>query len=224
MKINTGAPVDGNEFFGRKRELQNMSAILGNNKKTSILIPGPRRIGKTSIVQEFIRQNSDKYKFIYLDLESRNSVIELCSDLTKKIEKEYPGFIKRRLDLKGTWNQLSEMFQQVNLPGVIGVTTGQITVDIKEIMDRMSDLFETLNKHNFIFALDEFSDFLLQLGNQGTEEAEQFLKWLRGLRQESKVRLIVSGSVNIISTVEELNLSNLINDMADIEIFPLTKE
>ncbi len=75
MKINTGPWVDGDEFFGRERELKNLATAM-QNKRASVFIPGPRRIGKTSLVKEFIRRNKDKYKFIYLDLERRHSITE----------------------------------------------------------------------------------------------------------------------------------------------------
>ena len=88
MRINTGSPVTGDDLFGRKKELERMESIL-SNPSNSILIPGPRRIGKSSLVKEFIRIQKGKYKIIYFELEGKNSILELCSDIYKELKKNY---------------------------------------------------------------------------------------------------------------------------------------
>jgi len=223
MKINTGPWVDGDEFFGRERELKNLAAVM-QNKRASVFIPGPRRIGKTSLVKEFIRRNKDKYKFIYLDLERRHSITELCGDLIKEIEKNHSGLIKSKLKFAGLWNKLAEMVPKLSISGIVDIETGKISIEAKETLDMMEAVFEELHKQDFIFAFDEFADFLIDIKKKGIEEVQFFLSWLRGLRQEQKIRLIITGSINIISAIEELNVSDLMNDLVDIEIFPLNKD
>jgi AAA+ ATPase superfamily predicted ATPase len=222
MKISTGHSVEADEFFGRERELGTMAEVM-QDKRASIFIPGPRRIGKTSLVKEFILRNQNDYRFVYFDLESRNSIIELCKDLTKAIEKNYPEFIKKSTKLKELWNTVSEMIPTLKVINV-EVQTGKISSDVKDFMDNMELLFEELNQLGFVFAFDEFSDFLWNLRKTSIDEVKLFLKWLRTLRQESKIRLIITGSINVMSTVDELNVADLINDLTDIEIFPLTKD
>lgn len=223
MKIRTGPWVDGDEFFGREKELDDLARVFVN-KRASAFIPGPRRIGKTSLVQEFILRNKHKYNFIYFDLERRHSVIELCEDLIKEIKKKYPGLVKSIPDLKNAWNKLSEMIPSLKVSGMVDIKTGKIPTEVKETLDRMEELFEELYKQNFIFVFDEFADFLLDLKQKGIEEVRFFLSWLRGLRQEEKIRLIITGSINIISAIEELNVPDMINDLSDIEIFPLEED
>jgi len=131
VKITTGPWVDGDEFFGRERELNQLGEIL-QNKRASAFIPGPRRIGKTSLVMECIRRNRNKYKFMYLDLESRHSLPELCEDLIQEIQKSHPRLIKSRPNLKNLWNTLSEMFPKIKIPGVIDLETGKISEEGKK--------------------------------------------------------------------------------------------
>jgi uncharacterized protein len=221
MKISVGHWVDGDEFFGRERELRNLSEILAN-PKASVLVPGPRRIGKTSLLKEFIRQNQQTYRFIYFDLESRQSVMALCRDLIKQVQKSYPQYVSKRSSPTSVWNTAAKMIPELKIAGLVEVKTGEIAHEVKEFMDRMEDLFEELVQQAFVFVFDEFSDFLWKLKETGGHgEVRLFLEWLRQLRQQGKIRLIVSGSINIVSTVEELNLSDLINDFTDLEIFPL---
>jgi len=223
MKISIGHAVSGDEFFGRERELSILAEILAD-KRASVLIPGPRRIGKTSIVKEFIRRNKDTHNTVYFDLESRSSVIELCQDLIKVVQRTYPDFVRKKMDLTGAWNTMAKMLPELKISGICEIKTGRIEPAAKEFIDRMEEVFEEMNKYDFIFAFDEFSDFLWKLKERSLEEVRFFLEWLRRLRQEGKIRLIVSGSINVISTVEELNVPDLINDLADLEIFPLTED
>ncbi len=223
MKINIGHAVEGDNFFGRGRELQRMADIW-QNKAAGIFIPGPRRIGKTSLVKEFIRRNKEQFKFVYFDLEGRYSVIELCKDLIKTIDTSFPGVVESKSSSKEKWNVIAKMFSEIEIAGVIKVKTGEITKPAKELIDRMEDIFRMLYQQGFIIAFDEFSDFLLNLKKSSIEEVKFFLEWMRRLRQQEKIRLIITGSINIISTVEELNFPYLINDMTDIEILPLEQE
>jgi hypothetical protein len=220
MKINIGHAVEGENFFGREKELQRMADIW-QNKAAGVFIPGPRRIGKTSLVKEFIRRNKESHKFVYFDLEGRYSVVELCKDLTKEIDSAYPGFVKSKGGLKEKWNAVAGMFSEIKIGGVIQVKTGEIPKPVKQLIDNMEDLFQLLYEHGFIIAFDEFSDYLLNLQKDSIEEVKFFLEWMRRLRQQEKIRLIITGSINIMSTVEELNFLYLINDMTDIEILPL---
>jgi AAA+ ATPase superfamily predicted ATPase len=223
MKINIGHAVVGDDFFGREKELKKMGRKL-ENKAASLLIPGPRRIGKTSLVREFIRRNNDRYKFIYLNLQGRHSIIEFCDDLKKEIEVTFPRLIKGKGNFSEKWNELAKAIPEISIGGVIKVKTGEKPIITKKIMKKMEEVFRELYANGFILAVDEFSDFLLTLKKSNHDEVELFLEWLRRLRQEERLRMIVTGSINIISTVEELLVPDLINDLIDIDIFPLKPE
>lgn len=220
MKISIGHAVEGDNFFGRERELQRMMDIWQNNA-SGIFIPGPRRIGKTSLVKEFIRRNKEQFKFVYFDLEGRYSIVELCKDLIKEIDYAFPGFIKSKGSFVEKWNALTKMISEIEIGGLLKVKTGELPKTEKDITDKMEEIFTVLYQENFIIAFDEFSDFLLNLKNKSLDNVKFFLEWLRSLRQQGKIRLIITGSINIVSTIEELNLPYLINDMADVEILPL---
>lgn len=220
MKISIGHAVEGDNFFGREKELRRMADIW-QNKAAGIFIPGPRRIGKTSLVKEFMRRNKEQFKLVYFDLEGRYSIVELCKDLIKEIEYSFPGFIKSKGSFSEKWNVINKMFSEIEIGGVIKVKTGELTKTEKDITDKMEEIFAVLYQENFIFAFDEFSDFLLNLKKNSLADVKFFLEWLRRLRQQGKIRLIITGSINIVSTIEELNFPYLINDMVDVDILPL---
>lgn len=212
----------GETFFGREQELAILADMLAD-QRTSILIPGPRRIGKTSLVKEFMRRSEDRHNILYFDLEGRNSVIELCQDLTTMIQRQYPQIVSKKLDLTNVWNKAAKMVPELKIAGVFSAKTGEIVPDAKKILETMEPCFALLTQHYFIFAFDEFSDFLWNLQQNSHEEAKGFLAWLRRLRQEGKLQMIATGSINILSTVEAMNLTQLINDLEEIHILPLTE-
>ena len=57
-----GDPVSGTDFFGRDKELRILSYTLDefrNKEKNNVALIGIRKIGKTSIIKEFIRRLND---------------------------------------------------------------------------------------------------------------------------------------------------------------------
>jgi uncharacterized protein len=143
MRINVGHAVEGENFFGRQKELQRIADTWKNNA-AGIFIPGPRRIGKTSLVKEFIRRNNDRYKFVYFDLEGRYSIVELCKDLMKEIESSFPWLIKPKGKFTEKWNAINKMFSEIELGGLLKVKTGELTKTKKDFTDRMEDIFDLL--------------------------------------------------------------------------------
>jgi hypothetical protein len=88
------------------------------------------------------------------------------------------------------------MISKIKLGGIFEVETGEISESFKEVMNRMEEIFIFLKDYNFILAVDEFSDFLLNLRKNGIDEVRLFLEWLRRLRQEEKARLIINRIIN----------------------------
>ena len=101
MRNYTGPPVTGDDFYGRAKELKKMKDLL--EKGMSIFIPGPRRIGKTSLAKEFMRQNEGSYRFIYFNLEGKRSLLEFCEDLLREMES-------RKMMFKDIWETVSGIF------------------------------------------------------------------------------------------------------------------
>ena len=223
MEIVTGPPVTGDKFYGRERELKRMYDIL-TRTNASLFIPGPRRIGKSSLVKEFIRRYKDDFRFLYFNIQDKHSVIELCEDLFDELHERFPELVKSRSKLKDIWNSIAEMIKRVKIAHLIDVETGKLTKNAKKLLVKMEEVLEEVTKENVVIAMDEFSDFLLHLKRTGLQEVEYFLEWLRDLRHKEKVRLIITGSINIISTVRDMNVIDLINDLTDIDIIHLSEK
>lgn len=63
-----GPPVEGADFFGRKREIRLANRLLESHH--SLLLSAPRRIGKSSFAKKLIEEKRQQgWKCIYIDLE-----------------------------------------------------------------------------------------------------------------------------------------------------------
>ncbi|MCK5199707.1 MAG: hypothetical protein KAR21_15220 [Spirochaetales bacterium] len=114
------------------------------------------------------------------------------------------------------------MFRKVKIGSLIDIETGQLSKDAKKLLNKMEDILEKVTHENVIIVLDEFSDFLISLKRTSSNEVESFLAWLRNLRQQEKIRLIITGSINVLSTVRDMNVPDLINDLTDVDILQLS--
>lgn len=93
-----GDPVSGKEFFDRNKELGVLFSVLEEferQQKRNLAIIGIRKIGKTSLIKEFIRKlNKNKPKIICLDIYLpeqnphsffRNCIASIVLELMRKI-------------------------------------------------------------------------------------------------------------------------------------------
>ena len=78
-----------------------------------------------------------------------------------------------------------------------------------------------------LFVIDEFPDMLLNLSRENEALLREFLAWFRTQRlnpapARDSIRWLVGGSVNLAGTLDALGLVDLINDLEDVSLPPLT--
>lgn len=109
-------------FLGRKEELQTLKRCFNSNKKTTILLYGRRRIGKTALIQEAIKEVNDNlviyHEFHQITLEQ--NIDEFSSTVMKAFS----------LPSKTTFTTLSDAFSFISNMGRKAIV----------IMDEYSDL------------------------------------------------------------------------------------
>lgn len=227
IEIKPGAEVEGKDFFGRKKELKILKEKI-LKKGTSIIIPGPRRWGKSSFVKEFRRKNKKYFKFVYLQLQNVNSIKEFYIIFLKEICKlKVPGSsnLQRNDKLTAIINKTTELISEITLPKG-GVKLDKIkSKDSFSLLNSLSNIIKFFPEMKIIIFLDEIADFIIDLEKKsGLEEFKYFLKWLRVSRQELKVQMIFSSSINISSIIERNKVEDLVNDIEQINLKPLSEE
>lgn len=125
MENITGQPVSNKNYLPtRLYFIDDLKNLLG---RCSVIIEAPRRYGKTSVIKEFIRQESDaakdhgKFNILFLELEGEETVNEFCLKLFKELLNLYR--IRKKIEkisrfLGDAWNVLASRLKKVGIPDI----------------------------------------------------------------------------------------------------------
>ena len=218
LTINPGQPVSGDDFFGREKELEALKDKLSNG--ASIIIPGPRRWGKTSFFKEFFRRRMSDFKVFHINMHKVASLKAFCDTISddRNISDPSAFLLEVRDGCKNMWNILADLLPNININD-IKIEIGKFAEsDDSQKLDSLTAIFKLFPKHKVVFVMDEISDFIIGLDEK---DAIHFLKWLKILRSELNVQMILTGSVNITSVVKKIKVEYLIGDMHPLKLKPL---
>ena len=218
-----GPPVEGEDFFGREKEIRKANRLLDSNH--SLLLSAPRRIGKSSLAKRLIKEKKQQgWKCVYIDLEettTEEGFLRLVIDAFKEngIRKQFTEGMS-----KGVAAVLDRI-EKVTIGGVVDFNIGK--------REEQEDLYKNLKeliKHdeNTFIVVDELTLFLgiLNKSENGLEKVTFILNWLRSLRQVSKtnVRWLFCGSVGLRNFTSAMNLGYTINDLTEFGLGELSHE
>ena len=218
-----GPPVEGEDFFGREKEIRKANKLLDSNH--SLLLSAPRRIGKSSLAKRLIGEKQQQgWKCVYIDLEETTT------------EEGFLRLVIESFKKNGIWKQLTEgmskgvatlldRIEKVTIGGVVDLNIGK--------REEQEDLYKNLKeliKHDedTFIVVDELTLFLgiLNKSENGAEKVAFILNWLRSLRQVSRtnVRWLFCGSVGLRNFTSAMNLGYTINDLMEFGLGELSRE
>ena len=217
-----GPPVEGEDFFGREKEIRKANRLLDSNH--SLLLSAPRRIGKSSLAKRLIEEKKQQgWKCVYIDLEETTT------------EEGFLRLVIEAFKENGIWKQLAEGMSK-GLVSVLDrieiISLGPVDLNIGKREDQ-EDLYKNLKeliKHDedTFIVVDELTLFLgiLNKSENGAEKVAFILNWLRSLRQVSKtnVRWLFCGSVGLRNFTSAMNLGYTINDLMEFGLGELSCE
>lgn len=220
MKNIIGPPVTGENFFGREKELKYGWTLIedGNN----LMLPSPRRIGKTSFalkLQAIAREKG--WKTIHLNLEEFDEFKFIMELTAKLVELSTVESLKAKgKDLLKSFGRIKPKFDYQGV-GFSYEIEGKEIDPYKEI-DKLIDH----DKKTLIF-LDELTILLqyMKVEQNGEQRVGRLLHWMRRLRikENSKIRWILCSSVGITNFTHDLGLSDSINDLGSFKLRTLTE-
>ncbi len=208
ISINPGAVVSGEDFFNRNKEFESFKKRLNTTKH--IVISQIRRTGKTSFLKEFIVRNP-QLPTIYVIVQGCQNESMFYKEIYQQIIQ--PSKSQKLISfLKSSWNTIAEMFPENKY-----VKFGKISeISIEQIKMNLENI---LSKKEFILFIDEFPDFILTLKKNRT--VESFLGKFRDFRNKcKKLKIVLTGSINLFRTVSKLGLSDKLNEYKTFK-FPL---
>lgn len=158
--MNSPFPYDRlpntNQFFGRANEFEKLEQTV--KYSNNLLIYSKRRMGKSSLIKNFLEQNHTKYLCIYVDIFDIASKEDFAYALLKALSNA------RKFDLKLAIKNLTSLFKRVRVEPSIDPNT--LEYSIKPIVTTLSfeemldDFFFSLNElsktEKIILAIDEF--------------------------------------------------------------------
>ena len=217
-----GPPVEGDDFFGRKKEIQKANRLLDSSH--SLLLSAPRRIGKSSLAKRLIQEKKNLgWKCVYIDLEETAT------------EEGFLGLIVESFRENGIWKQVAEGMSKglvSVLESIEKISLGPVQFDFGKKEDQ-EDLYKNLKElirhdEDTFIVVDELTLFLTILSKRddGVEQVAFILNWLRSLRQVSKtkVRWLFCGSVGLRNFTSAMNLGYTVNDLTEFSLDELSRD
>lgn len=220
MTIKLGNKADGEEFFDRVTEREDLWRYLEGNH---IVLSGPRRLGKTSLLQRLAEEAADMGLLARLiDVEGADT----SEGFIGEIERAFPddtltGHMKAAGERASKWLGRFRRLD-VKLPGGFGGGLELHGVADTPWRESAIRLQERLSPAPVLILIDEFSVFLEKMLARDSPEAERLLGWLRAWRQQSGLacRFLFSGSIGLNALLDRHRLSTRFNDCHDFRLGP----
>lgn len=218
-----GAPVTGEDFYGRANELLRAHRYL--EERQSLLLSAPRRIGKSSLAKRLISDKvADKWKCIYIDLQG----IATKEAFLRKLIDAFTGVGLMEKTGKKVRDFMESIFSATD-----GVEIGSLKIDLshhghmESMYNQLSETFDY--EHDTLIVIDELPLFLGKLmdkDEKNRNEVEFLLNWFRSIRQRenSHLRWLFCGSVGLRNFTNHYRMSQTINDLIDFELGELPAE
>lgn len=212
-----GAPVTGEDFFGRTKEVSLAHRYL--NERQSLLLSAPRRIGKSSLAKKLLAdKESQNWKCVYIDLQG----IATKEAFLRKLINSFSGAGLMQKARKKVRDFIEFTFKITE-----GVEFGPLKIDLnhpaqlESMYNMLSDSFEY--DDDTLIVIDELPLFLGKLmedDGKNRDEVEFLLNWFRSLRQHenSHLRWLFCGSIGLRNFTNHYRMSQAINDLVDLNL------
>ena len=216
MRLVTGSPVEGEDFFDREREQRIMWRKLAAD---SLLLLAPRRIGKTSLMRALCAgAPSQGFEGSYV------CSFAPCDDEMDCIRELIKPALAGRSGGQKTVTAMKKRLKTIK-----SLKIGPFGIELnKEDEERWRDIGEAFaaildsQQSNRLICVDEVPVFLLKLlqAEDGKKRVRSFLYWLRNLRQENdrNIRWVLAGSIGLDTVTARLGLGDTINDLVPVPL------
>jgi uncharacterized protein len=218
MNSKTGSPVEGEDFYGREKELD--FAWNHITKGNSLVLAAPRRVGKSSFAKKLlVNAQNVGWNTLEINLEEIKSEIGFVNLFVEKLQNQswWEGF---KAKSKSNIEQILSSIKPTIKYGDIETTV--------EWQNKKADIYEKLKQlldhtEPTLIMIDEVTILLncfLEDKENGLENVKFFLNWLRNFRQTTgtKIRWVFCSSIGIDNFTSQHNLSYAFNDVTS---FPL---
>ena len=226
--------VDGDRFFDREVELHLLRERVKNGTHT--LLTAQRRMGKTSLVRELLRQLNEEGEFatVFVDWEGAMDAADAVAEMAAQAR---PLQGVRRGITSWLRNSVRDVRDNIEELGVselkVKLRAGLDAGNWQRIGDQVFDALAA-NDRPVVLAIDELPILVNRLlkGHEYRVTPERlavtdgFMGWLRKCCQthQGRVCLIISGSVGLEPVLSQANLSAHANVYTTLDLRPWSHE
>lgn len=228
MRNIIGLPARGNSFYQRDREIEKVRRALANGN--NIQITAPRRVGKTSILWYLLDNSIDSRHYIYIDTESIAESSHFYKKILEVVLNDPKISLSKRLKagISDTGNKIFQKIKSIKLFNAgIEFNHEETVRDYCEEFQNFLTAYASVEDTELVLLIDEFPQTIENINKKDTESAISFLQRKREIRIDplisQKVRFIYTGSIGLNQTVSSINATATINDLASLEVEPLTE-
>ena len=197
-----------------------------------VVLTAPRRTGKTSVMDHLRDRPENGVQVVSINVQDLTHPADFFQVLLDAFHDAHPDFFRDRL--AAGWDLVSGALGKVGSIEAAGfkLALRESDPDWHGNWRRHGDTFLARARATgipILFIIDEFPDMLLNLSREDEGLLRAFLAWLRTQRQKpppgrDSIRWLVGGSVNLAGTLDALGMVDLINDLVDVSLPPLTDE
>jgi formylglycine-generating enzyme required for sulfatase activity len=201
--IRRSTPVEGDDFFGRETECEDLWRYLADD---NILLIGPRRIGKTSLLRRIEDESSGQgHLGLFVDMEGCNTPAAFIAILDR---------IVTNAGITGELQGAANGGIEVQAPPEAGWT------------EAARRLRARLSAQSILLLLDEFSVFLEHALAKDRADTVGLLSWLRDWRTQLRptCRFVFSGSPRLDGLLARHGLRYFFNDVIVFKLGPFSEQ
>jgi uncharacterized protein len=225
LSISTGRAADGKDKYFERKDIE--AKIWSKiNQGEDLLLAAPRRTGKSSILKYLERNPRIGYLIKYKSVQSVDNTNEYFKQIYKLLLEDNSIFNFYEMHYQKAKGAVKSFISKIR-----GLKADGIEIDPEERIDYYSEcktLLKTLPKDfdTVLLLIDEFPDAVRSISNDDKKEGIHFLQLIRDLRQELNdvnLQFVYSGSIGLGNVVKKIGRLDLINDIVNIEVPPLTQ-
>lgn len=216
-----GSPVVGPDFFDRDEEC---GRIWRRLETDHVLLPSPRRVGKTSILRR-LQRDARAHGFagaVFVDVGGAQSEDEFVDRLIRRLAEDPATAPALRTQKRGPFARLLGRVQALSAAGLgVQLAAGERTS--WQETGRSAALALRATGRRWLILLDELGVVVQGLlrRDPGGQRARTFLQWLRNdVRQDrpdpgasGELRFVVASSIGLPTLADLHRLSDTINDL-----------
>jgi hypothetical protein len=167
---------------------------------------------------------------LYINVEHLMSPADFMVELLAVLRRDH--YFARAVN--ALWEETREFGRFLrNLPSSIDV--GGLKVELREKTDVPTQwlsygerILSFLAKADppLLLLIDEFAVMIDHIAQRDRQEAERLLRWFRTARiaPDTRTRFVIGGSINLLSTLDALNLVDTVNDLSVERLRPFAPE